>query len=89
MTAHNKFQARVAELTAMGHGPAAIVVRTRRCTSDVLDAIYSINRRQKQQEGRDKRTCLRCREPFKSEWAGNRLCPKCRLFAGRAAVAMD
>jgi hypothetical protein len=28
------------------------------------------------------RPCMKCREPFESEWIGNRLCEKCREYGG-------
>ncbi len=27
------------------------------------------------------RLCLKCREPFPSAWAGERICPKCKSLA--------
>lgn len=35
-----------------------------------------------------KRTCLRCRQLFKSMWAGNRLCEGCVSEVGRLAYAI-
>lgn len=29
------------------------------------------------EEGAATRTCLRCGQPFKSEWIGNRMCKNC------------
>lgn len=28
-----------------------------------------------------KRKCLTCREPFESEWSGNRVCKRCKASA--------
>jgi len=28
------------------------------------------------------RPCMKCREPFESEWIGNRLCEKCLDYGG-------
>lgn len=34
------------------------------------------------------RRCLACRKPFKSDWAGERICPKCKSSsAWRAGTA--
>lgn len=30
-----------------------------------------------------RRACLACQEVFLSEWAGNRICPKCHAAQGR------
>ena len=35
----------------------------------------------KQETDRETRPCLLCREPFPSEWAGERVCPRCKSTA--------
>ncbi len=36
------------------------------------------------------RNCLACRRPFKSAWAGERICPKCKsLHSWRSGSALQ
>ncbi len=35
------------------------------------------------------RKCLKCREPFKSDWSGERICGKCKSGKERRGAGMD
>lgn len=64
------YHARVIEIVATG--TATLPTKPRPPVSAYCDRRFA-----RRGEGRD-RNCLRCRRTFRSEWAGERVCPRCK-----------
>ena len=59
--------------------------RNRLSTGDYLISEYT---KPKQKDETKRRTCLKCRCNFLSQWPGNRLCYKCHEWADHNSSAM-